>query len=56
MEDKEAEFLRMMEDAIKMTDYEDAHVMADEILCDFLLWLGHKSIVDAFKEVGKWYA
>ena len=37
-------------------DEEDWHGRADRILCDFLSFLGYKELVDAFKEVPKWYA
>lgn len=38
------------------TDNEEYHLTADSILCEFLLELGYKELVDAFNEVPKWYA
>jgi hypothetical protein len=30
--------------------------MADDILCNLLVSLGYKEVVDAWEEVPKWYA
>lgn len=37
-------------------DNEHFHFAADGILCEFLLELGYKELVDAFNDVPKWYA
>ena len=37
-------------------DYERAHSNADDLLCELLRKLGFDSVVNAFGEVGKWYA
>ena len=38
-------------------DPEAAHERADEILCEVLEYLGHKSLVEAYNNVEpKWYA
>lgn len=37
-------------------DVEDAHLKADDALCEFLVKIGHKDLVDKFKEVRKWYS
>lgn len=37
-------------------DIEKEHIQADEILCDFLLHLGYKELVDEFQKIWKWYA
>jgi hypothetical protein len=38
-------------------DPEEAHIKADEILCEFLSSLGHADVVEAWNEVSpKWYA
>jgi hypothetical protein len=37
-------------------DIEGAHSMADDILCNLLVSLGYKEVVDAWEEVPKWYA
>lgn len=38
------------------SDYECAHSRADDILCEVLKELGHAEIVEAWDNVGKWYA
>ena len=45
--------LRTLKD---VSDLEVAHAQADDILCALLRRLGHTSIVEAWDEVGKWYA
>lgn len=37
-------------------DYECAHRDADNLLVEFLEELGYKELVEAWREVGKWYA
>lgn len=37
-------------------DAETWHAEADEVLCKFLEELGHKDLVNLYKEVPKWYA
>ena len=37
-------------------DTEAAHVAADGVLCALLCFLGQSDIVDAWDDVGKWYA
>lgn len=37
-------------------DYEGAHSIADEALCDLLTALGYVEVVAAWHKVGKWYA
>ena len=58
-EDKEKK-LKILSDAMHelkdVDDLEYAHLDADDILCDFLLILGYKKIVDEYRDVGKWYA
>ena len=38
------------------TDIEIAHIEADKILCELLLMLGWKDVVEAWERVPKWYA
>lgn len=35
---------------------EEAHMMADELMCDILFELGYGEGVDIFKKIPKWYA
>ena len=37
-------------------DYESAHAIADDTLCDFLTALGYADVVAEYEEVGKWYS
>lgn len=37
-------------------DPEMAHIKADDILCELLLSLGCKRVVDEFGKLTKWYA
>ena len=37
-------------------DTEILHSLADKVLCDFLISLGYKNIVDEWEKVNKWYA
>lgn len=45
-----------LKELAKSGDYEMAHSEADEVLLKLLTALGHKDVVKAFDEVGKWYA
>ena len=52
-------FPRELEELIKLrynSDTEDAHVRADDLLCDILEQLGEDEIVKAFQGIKKWYA
>jgi len=51
----EKEYIQKMED-IEMWDEESPHINADWILADFLRELGYKDIVEAWKQIPKWYA
>ena len=37
-------------------EYETAHQIADDILCEFLVSLGYEDVVAEYNLVGKWYA
>lgn len=37
-------------------DTEKNHAEADDILCDFLILLGHGDIVNEYNKISKWYA
>jgi len=47
-------------DKLTGADQEDAHIQADDILCEVLLGYGFKDVVDAYKRAGErvhfWYA
>lgn len=38
------------------SDIEVAHEEADKVLCEFLVTLGYKYIVDTYNRIKKWYA
>ena len=48
--------IKELADQIDNTDYEGAHLAADEILCEFLESEGHSDLVYEYKKVGKWYS
>ena len=62
IEEKYKEFLEKMKNADNVSCYshvndrEDWHRTADNILCDFLEYLGYKELVDAWDAIPKWYA
>ena len=37
-------------------DSEGAHSAADDVLCELLVSLGYKDVVDEWDKVDKWYA
>lgn len=37
-------------------DPESAHSAADEVLCQLMVQLGCAAVVDAWREIPKWYA
>lgn len=47
--------VEMMKMLANEEDYECAHWGADNILVEFLEELGYKELVEAWREVGKWY-
>lgn len=38
------------------SDIEDTHIKADKLLCDLLIQLGYKDVVDEFEKLSKWYS
>ena len=57
-EEKKNDYLKEMRKLVKMSqsDPEEAHYLADEILCEILYELGYDEIVDIFDNIRKWYA
>lgn len=45
-----------LEALAEMSDTEAAHIMADDVLCELLTALGYGDVVEAYANVGKWYA
>lgn len=52
----EEDYLKEMNDLHSLDDHEEAHKMADQLLCDFLYDLGHTKLVESFDKIKKWYA
>jgi len=53
------DYLQLMKDVkinTKDGDTEDYHIAADKLLCELLIELGYKEVVDEFNKLGKWYA
>ena len=55
--------MKTKEEVIKelksLQDYGDTeinHIKADELLCEFLTYLGYKDVVDEYEKIHKWYA
>jgi hypothetical protein len=49
------EFAKKMEDISKIKNTEEAHQLADALLCDCLRELGYQDGVDIFENMCKWY-
>lgn len=49
------DYLDKLETLKKRTDHYDAHLEADDILCEILTKLGYNEIVEAYHQVHKWY-
>ena len=52
----EQEVIKILENNCFSGDAEIDHSNADDILCDFLLSLGYKDLVERYNEVDKWYS
>lgn len=42
--------------ALHNGDPEESHTEGDRILCDLLVSLGYKEVVEEWKKIDKWYA
>ena len=49
-------FKKELSNQINNRDIESAHADADTILCNILIELGYKELVDLYNKVDKWYA
>lgn len=50
------EAIEKMKDEQNNSDTEAAHCIADDILCEFLISLGHQDLVDEYERVPRWYS
>lgn len=48
--------IEKLKEQIDNDDGENAHSIADGVLCDFLISLGYKEVVDEYIKITKWYA
>jgi len=53
---KSEEVINRLKKQQKNRDYENAHQIADDILCECLELLGYEDIVAEYNLVHKWYA
>ncbi len=37
-------------------DQEEAHIAADDILCELLTAIGYEDVVKEYEKIGKWYS
>lgn len=37
-------------------DTENAHILADDVLCELLISLGFKDVMEEYNKIYKWYA
>ena len=49
-------YLKQGKKGTRLYDREDAHMDADDILCNMLIELGYIDIVEEYKSIPKWYA
>ena len=55
-EEMRKKFLAKLKEWEGDSDPEEAHIKADEILCEALIALGYEDIVEAWDEIPKWYS
>lgn len=56
MTKKEQEAIKTLQEILLMKDYERAHALADQVLCELLTSLGYKEVVGAWEKIRKFYA
>lgn len=50
------EFIKEMVAPQGEGDTEGNHMLADNLLCQFLIQLGHHDLVEEYQKVSKWFA
>ena len=55
-EELKADAIAKLKEQQSNRDFEIAHGVADDVLCDLLRELGYGEVVDEYNEVGKWYS
>lgn len=48
--------IALLQKCVDEDDEENGHMNADNVLCDVLIKLGYKEVVDKWHEVDKWYS
>ena len=54
--DISASYIARLRDMQKIFDEEQAHINADNVLCDLLTELGYEDVVHEYNKIEKWYA
>ena len=49
-------FINRLKDVQNSGDIEAAHYVGDDVLCETLIALGYKDIVEEWEQIPKWYA
>lgn len=49
-------YVKLMQEQTENHDIENAHCAADDLLCDLLVDLGFKDVVEIYSGIQKWYA
>ena len=55
-EEMKQSFINRLKDAQNSGDIEAAHYDGDDVLCEALIALGYKDIVEEWEQIPKWYA
>lgn len=50
------EALKELKELQDVQDYEVAHIHADEVLVELLIWLGHEDVAKEYEKINKWYS
>ena len=50
------EAIEQLQSHVLNGDWESAHSIGDDILCELLTSLGYQEVVDVYAKIGKWYA
>ena len=52
----EEEAIQQLKTIQMNNDPEDAHPLADDVLCELLISLGFKDVIEEYNKIHKWYA
>ncbi|MCL7942072.1 hypothetical protein M8009_17450 [Halomonas sp. ATCH28] len=54
IQNRQAEYNSWLQELV--VDQHMQHVDADEVLCEFLISLGHGDVVEEYRKIEKWYS